>query len=66
MWLLLVIQLAFQPEPHVVHAEIGQIMDSEKKCTKRIDEIFKKAKKQGKPMPPEINMGCVPLNGGKA
>lgn len=65
MWLLLVIQLAFQPEPHVVHGEVAEILSSEKKCEAKIDEIMKEAKKRGKPIPDNYNLGCVPLNGSK-
>ena len=66
MWLLIVIHLSFQGTPHVEHAEIVQIMDSEKKCVARTKEIFEQAKKQNKPIPDQVNMGCVPLNGSRA
>jgi hypothetical protein len=65
MWLLLVIHLSFAPEPHVVHAEIAEIMATEKKCEEKVKWIFDEAEKSGKPVPPEINMGCVSLNGSK-
>jgi hypothetical protein len=64
MWLLFVIHLQLSPAPaRVVHAEMVQTFASEKKCGERIHEIFKQAKAQGKDVPVEINMGCVPLNG---
>ncbi len=63
MWLLVVIHLAFAPEPHVVHTEIVEIMATEKKCTEKVKWIFEEADKINKPIPAKINMGCVPLNG---
>lgn len=62
MWLLMVIHLALAPEPHVVHVEIVEIMDTERKCEEKVQRIFDEADKLGKPVPTEINMGCVPLN----
>jgi hypothetical protein len=57
MWLLLLIQLATTPQPHVVHVEVVQIFDTEKKCIKRVKAIPQKE------LPKNVNMGCVPLNG---
>ena len=59
MWLLLLIQLSGTPQPYVVRAEVVEILDSEKSCIKKIEEIPKSQ------MPANINMGCVPLNGRK-
>ena len=65
MWLLLVIHLALAPEPHVVHVEVVEIMDTERKCEEKVKWIFEEADKIDKPVPPDINMGCVPLKGSK-
>ena len=59
MWLLLFVKLALAPEPHVVEVEIMEFFDSEKKCIEKIETIPKEA------LPPNLNMGCVPLNGRK-
>jgi len=59
MWLLLLIQLSGTPQPYVVHAEVVEILDSEKSCIKKIEAIPKKE------FPKNVNMGCVPLNGRK-
>tara|TARA_Y100001951_G_scaffold44207_1_gene35008 strand:- start:633 stop:824 length:192 start_codon:yes stop_codon:yes gene_type:complete len=56
------IHLVFVPEPHVVHTEIVEIMASKEKCEEKVQWIFDEADKRGMPVPPEINMGCVPLN----
>jgi len=52
MWLLLVIHLSFAPEPHVVHAEIAEIMSTEKECEEKVKWIFEEADKIDKPVPP--------------
>ena len=59
MWLLLFVKLALAPEPHVVEVEIMEFFDSEKKCIEKIETIPKES------LPPNHNMGCVPLNGRK-
>jgi len=59
MWLLLLIQLSGTSQPHVVHAEVVEILDSEKSCVEKIEQIPKKE------LPLNVNMGCVPLNGRK-
>jgi len=59
MWLLLLIQLSNTPQPHVVHAEIVEILDSQKSCLKKVKEIPKSE------IPPNVNMGCVALNNSK-
>jgi hypothetical protein len=66
MWLLMVIHLAFAPEPHVVHTDIAEIMATKEKCEKKVKWLFDEADKRGQPIPPKINMGCVPLNGRKS
>lgn len=73
MWLLIIIHLSLHPpqdwpegkpwEPHVYHAEISQeFFQSEQKCIEKTQEVFREADLAGNPVPPEINMGCVPLN----
>ena len=59
MWLLLLIQLSGTPQPYVTHAEVVEILDSEKSCIEKIEAIPKKE------LPLNVNMGCVPLNGRK-
>ena len=59
MWLLLFVKLALAPEPHVVEVEIMEFFDSEKKCIEKIETIPKES------LPPNLNMGCGPLNGRK-
>ena len=59
MWLLLFVKLALAPEPHVVEVEIMEFFHSEKKCIEKIETIPKES------LPPNLNMGCVPLNGRK-
>ena len=59
MWLLLFVKLALAPEPHVVEVEIMEFFDSEKKCIEKIETIPKES------LPPNLNMGCVTLNGRK-
>ena len=59
MCLLLFVKLSLAPEPHVVEVEIMEFFDSEKKCIEKIETIPKES------LPPNLNMGCVPLNGRK-
>lgn len=79
MWLLLVIHLSIAMpgnwqetnpgqiwEPHVVNVELADTFASEKNCQKKIQEFFRKANEAGKPVPRQINMGCMPLNGKNA
>lgn len=69
MWLLLVITLNIAPAkgdiPHVVHAEIAEIVDTEKNCVKKQKYIIEEGNKRNKPLPRNVNLGCVPLNGKK-
>jgi hypothetical protein len=66
MWLLMVIHLQFAPVPHVIHAEMVETFAGEQKCTERINSIMARAKEAGRPVPEQVNMGCVPLNGRNA
>ena len=62
IWLLMVVYLGGDPVS-VKNAEIGQTFSSEQACIKRMKEIFKEADDDKKPVPPEINMGCVAFKG---
>jgi len=62
IWLLMVVYLGGDPVS-VQRAEIGQTFSSEQDCIKRMKEIFKEADEDKQPIPPSINMGCVPFNG---
>ena len=46
----------------VRHAEIGQTFQSEQECIKRMKDIFQQADEENKPVPVEVNMGCVVFN----
>jgi hypothetical protein len=64
IWLLLLIHLNITPpDVGVKHAEVVRTFHSEQDCIKELQSIFKDAKESGQPVPPTINMGCVPLNG---
>ena len=55
MWLLLLVQLSATPQPYVLHVEVVDVFDSERKCMKKVTKIPKKE------IPKNINMGCVQL-----
>jgi hypothetical protein len=61
MWLLFVVQLVFAPEPHVVSSQIVDTFYSEQACREKMQSIFKTAEREKRPVPKEINMGCVPF-----
>ena len=62
LWLLMIIHLGGDPVS-VRHAEIGQTFHSQQECIKRMQAIFKEANEENNPVPPTINMGCMPFNG---
>tara|TARA_R110002020_G_scaffold1169_6_gene5736 strand:- start:7358 stop:7552 length:195 start_codon:yes stop_codon:yes gene_type:complete len=55
MWLLLLVQLSATSQPYVLHVEVLDVFDSERKCMKKVTKIPKKE------IPKNINMGCVQL-----
>ena len=60
IWLLMIIHLGGDPVS-VVDSRIGDTFQSEQACIKKMKSIFKQADKDGQPVPPEINLGCVPF-----
>jgi len=45
-----------------VEVEVKEIFSTEENCGKRIQEIYKEAKERKTVIPPQFNIGCVPLN----
>ena len=62
IWYLMLIYLGGDPVS-VQHTEIVETHYSEQECVKRLKTIFREADQEGKPVPPEVNMGCVPYKG---
>ena len=60
IWLLLIIHLVGDPVS-VVDSRIGDTFQSEQECIKKMKSIFKQAAEDKQPVPPEINLGCVPF-----
>ena len=54
IWLLIVVYLGGDPVS-VVNADIAKTFQSEQRCMKEIAKIPKNQ------IPPNVNMGCVPL-----
>jgi len=63
MWLLIIITLQLTPPIHVINADMAETFANEEKCLNRAKNIMDQAYAEGKPVPPQINLGCVPLNG---
>jgi|TARA_R100001530_G_scaffold7223_1_gene8014 hypothetical protein len=64
MYLLIVILLQWgsQGPPRIQEVEVKEIFSTEENCGKRIQEIYKEAKERKTVIPPQFNIGCVPLN----
>ena len=60
IWFLLIIHLGGDPVS-VVDSHIDDTFQSEQACIKKMKSIFKQADEDGQPVPPEINLGCVPF-----
>ena len=59
MWLLLAIILNLQASPpHIQNGEIVGTYSTEKDCLKAQNEFLE----EYKPIPPPLNLGCLPLN----
>jgi hypothetical protein len=59
MWLLMAIVLNLQITPiSIEHGEVIEIFGSKREClAAQVERI-----KEYEPVPPELNLGCVPLN----
>jgi len=62
MWLLIIITLQLTSPIHVLNADMVEKFTTEKKCLNKAKFIVDQAYAIGKPVPPQINLGCVPLN----
>jgi len=65
LWFLLIVTLSLGGQgvaPHITDSRIQGTFYSEQECIKKMQEFFKEAKEDKIPIPPEINMGCVPYN----
>tara|TARA_R110000787_G_C13134570_1_gene416490 strand:- start:164 stop:370 length:207 start_codon:yes stop_codon:yes gene_type:complete len=62
MWILMIITLQLTNPVHIVYADMVESFSSEKNCIERTNNIMDKAYESGKPVPPQINLCCVPLN----
>jgi len=63
MWLLIVIILNLQASPpHIQHGEVVGTYSTEKNCLKAMDALLE----EYKPVPPPLNLGCLPLNNVKS
>lgn len=59
MWLLIAIVLNLQTNPvQIDHGEVIEILSSEKECVSKQRQKIK----EYNPLPPSLNLGCVPLN----
>jgi hypothetical protein len=59
MWLLLAVILNLQVNPpYIHHGEVVGTYGSEKECALAHENYIK----EYKPLPPEMNLGCVALN----
>ena len=63
MWLLFVIVLNLQVSPpHIQHGQIVGTYGTEKACLKAQADLLE----EYKPVPPPLNLGCLPLNNVKS
>jgi hypothetical protein len=58
VWLLMIIYLGGDPTS-VVDVKIVDSFQSEQRCVKRLQRIYKQAKKEGLPIPKSSNLGCT-------
>lgn len=61
MWVLMVITLQLTNPVHVLNADMVEKFTTQKKCLKKAKYIMDKAHEDNKPVPPQINLGCVPF-----
>jgi hypothetical protein len=63
MWLLLAVVLNLQTNPpQIQHGEIVGTYSTEKACLKAQADLLE----EYKPIPPPLNLGCLPLNNVKS
>jgi len=64
MWILMIVLLQLTNPVHIVHADMIESFSSKENCIERAKNIMEKAQESGKPVPPQINLCCLPFNWG--